>query len=1739
MTLRLLIWLAGAFVLIASSRLSLARSASESLSSQLSLENSIFPLKQGMDDTSVSRVMSILEANIEQWGFIESQLLEPNVNLDMPEIFVPLRHLTTTLEVLGHILFMKNDMVQAKDTLERACPLLELLPRSLPEGQEGHKASTCFDLLRKVYQKIDGRHGHLHDDSFALGSESASSSSSSAARRQQVDEVSAAIDERLLLGLVGSLEKSGLLTSKTKKSFRDDLSSHLFTSSSPRKQGRVAGAGEENDHAVDDEEGDNSLLDDDWSEHEHEREHKHKNKQRNDSGVEEHLEARDASSTLPPPLSARPARQNKSKSTQGEEEEEDADAFGQYRLDIEQRLDELRSPFDHLRSSSAAAGAGAGIGSGTSAASARVAGFAESDFAHPTPHPMDKRDAEEEGEESLELNSKKRRHHKSIKESGKGVEGGDSPAQLEQVLVDGRFQGSLDQVKDPKKLLALIEQMEAQQMKAMSEPEREAARLLKENFLQNKLHMNPPQHQQLSGIVGTVGSGGGFGNGNGKGGAVGSGKSAPSPSPTYKNNNNAAKGAKQQSGRKRSPHGPDKYAISDVGSGSSAKSGSSSSETMKNPWENTGLSESMWDMLVRYVQDNDAGRREVLHEARQHYADLHVNIEEFDSPEVVSGLALADAYLAVMHKVTQDGFAFIRRELREYWGPQSEKGLAADLVMQEDFMGIFGELSPSEKARLMVLTAFDRALTTKPSQSSSPDMKKKRNQEIQKEAGLDIDDSSGTRKATSPPSSRSNIKLKKQFTTDEAASIKYAAKLKKSNSKLMFFLTLSFGSCMTALLYAFLMHVKRSQKKGQKSQPFTMLLEEFIDVQFNYWQGIFVIYLSIALDYACQVESVKKHLEKHGILELLLSLAAIPAKGSKSSEKAKKVSGKSKIRKSNKSSGAGSGSGKQNPAGLTSNTVPTTTDTPLSETKQAPIEGSPLDEADDDFDRDSSDSDSDSDAENSNATNVPDDILVPIGGLTQHEALTGFGSQEFILVSKEQQREEKLKKEAEIQAAQKEARDRENQRKMEIQKEKLRLMKEEREAKLREEAAAKASSSSSSSSSSSAAAAVAVAVAAAAAAAAAATTTSSSSSLASAAAAAMKKDAANTSNNQSSAKNGGYAEKKGPSPPTSARVKDVRANKAGAADSASGNDADQAARRARLEAAAAAASAASGAPEVTPTSAPASRQLKLAPFPSQSQSTELDSISSNHNYLDTPAPSEPPGLGTFNMNSPPLLGGLQSSPVFGGLDVAAAALQPLLEPLSVDSFSPSSREWQRPGGLGLGGLESLGGLYDIDSVTDEADEGGDSKEFFSFLGGSGRDSAQGLWGSLLSSLGGTTTPEPDRGTSILQGLNNQPESLFNDASASRSQTTLRFDPFTGAPLATQAPPQQFLPQPTFNTAQQYPYQNNNTINNSNNRISGDQRQEQDRRRGSGGYESQQRNLYVHPNQESNRKVATDYLAQSDPQHRDRERGLPAKEAFESISMRGPPARERAYPEDAPIASRGPPASEFEFSSTSRDRQSGPPAKPYQADGIRKETGSAAAAGGGGERPPGLQQLSGLDPSAFGGKKFSKPFPDMQIDSANRYPSGGSGSNTGGLSAGAVSFSPATTQLTSAPTSLNEPSTFNNGENNVTIVLLCHVEHMPSSNVASVKVTSPIPRSFNEAEFMMRRSTTNPRLWGVSVQIPRSSSFFEYKYIVSSSDTRPTIWKENRHPRNLSLLNIPQNQVRIELNDYFQNPVRSA
>jgi hypothetical protein len=103
-----------------------------------------------------------------------------------------LKHLTTTLEILGNIFFIKNDLEEAKSCLERACPLMELLPTSLMDSLAQHTntggntgtsagnsltgviydrvganddnkqsqvhnyAADCFAVLRKVYLKLYG-----------------------------------------------------------------------------------------------------------------------------------------------------------------------------------------------------------------------------------------------------------------------------------------------------------------------------------------------------------------------------------------------------------------------------------------------------------------------------------------------------------------------------------------------------------------------------------------------------------------------------------------------------------------------------------------------------------------------------------------------------------------------------------------------------------------------------------------------------------------------------------------------------------------------------------------------------------------------------------------------------------------------------------------------------------------------------------------------------------------------------------------------------------------------------------------------------------------------------------------------------------------------------------------------------------------------------------------------------------------------------------------------------------------------------------------------------------------------------------------------------------------------------------------------------------------------------------------------------------------------------------------------
>jgi len=63
-------------------------------------------------------------------------------------VYVPLKHLATTLEVLGNVLFMHDRVHDALEVLERGCPLLELFPERANNAPPG-----CYDLLKKCIER--------------------------------------------------------------------------------------------------------------------------------------------------------------------------------------------------------------------------------------------------------------------------------------------------------------------------------------------------------------------------------------------------------------------------------------------------------------------------------------------------------------------------------------------------------------------------------------------------------------------------------------------------------------------------------------------------------------------------------------------------------------------------------------------------------------------------------------------------------------------------------------------------------------------------------------------------------------------------------------------------------------------------------------------------------------------------------------------------------------------------------------------------------------------------------------------------------------------------------------------------------------------------------------------------------------------------------------------------------------------------------------------------------------------------------------------------------------------------------------------------------------------------------------------------------------------------------------------------------------------------------------------------
>jgi hypothetical protein len=83
----------------------------------------------------------------QEWLFVEEQLLDPTVVVDAPEILLPLQHLTSSLEMIAHYYLMRGLKYRAIETLERACPLMELIPVEVESEQ--HRA--CFELLTSIY----------------------------------------------------------------------------------------------------------------------------------------------------------------------------------------------------------------------------------------------------------------------------------------------------------------------------------------------------------------------------------------------------------------------------------------------------------------------------------------------------------------------------------------------------------------------------------------------------------------------------------------------------------------------------------------------------------------------------------------------------------------------------------------------------------------------------------------------------------------------------------------------------------------------------------------------------------------------------------------------------------------------------------------------------------------------------------------------------------------------------------------------------------------------------------------------------------------------------------------------------------------------------------------------------------------------------------------------------------------------------------------------------------------------------------------------------------------------------------------------------------------------------------------------------------------------------------------------------------------------------------------------------
>lgn len=139
-------------------------------------------LTQYSDDSEVVSVVQILTQNIVQWSFVESQLSEPQVNVNIPEIAIPLKHLSSSLVLLGSVLHSRNDLYESKIVYERACPLVELTIKT-----DKSEIDDCFNKLMAIYQNMYNKGGVSADNSsvgVSVDEYDAASSNSMSYRRK-------------------------------------------------------------------------------------------------------------------------------------------------------------------------------------------------------------------------------------------------------------------------------------------------------------------------------------------------------------------------------------------------------------------------------------------------------------------------------------------------------------------------------------------------------------------------------------------------------------------------------------------------------------------------------------------------------------------------------------------------------------------------------------------------------------------------------------------------------------------------------------------------------------------------------------------------------------------------------------------------------------------------------------------------------------------------------------------------------------------------------------------------------------------------------------------------------------------------------------------------------------------------------------------------------------------------------------------------------------------------------------------------------------------------------------------------------------------------------------------------------------------------------------------------------------------------------------------------------------------